>query len=99
MAGRILQKFSGPLALNCESGTTYLTHNQSGAITFSSTRNQQINGWALVPIVADGSAINIPSDWIKYGGDNIDITAGVTNHFMAIYTGERTYWTNKVTTP
>lgn len=92
----IMSLFSGALNLSNANGTVYRTHNQSGALSLSVAGNQVINGWATVPIVADGSPITVPGAWIKYGGDDISIVAGQTNHFLLTWTGEFYYYTNKV---
>jgi len=94
-----MSSFSGALSLNNPLGTVYRQHTQTGALTLAAANNAVPNGWAVVAIVANGGAINIPSDWVKYGGDDIDTTAGVTNHFMLTWSGDFYYWTNKVTTP
>jgi hypothetical protein len=92
----IFSSFSGALNLGNQEGTLYNNHTQTGALTLSAS-NGSPGGWALVPILANGDAINIPGAWIKYGGDDISIVNGQTNHFQAFFKDETTiYYTNKV---
>lgn len=95
----MMTRFSGALALDNPDGTLYREHTQTGSLTLAAGRSARPGGWALVTIVANGSAINIPSDWIKYGGDDVSIVAGQINHFQLFWSGEYYYYTNKVTVP
>lgn len=93
---KIMSQFSGALNLGDPEGTLYLQHQQSGAITLS-VANGSPGGWALVPIVADGNAINVPAAWILYGGDAISIVVDDVNHIQVFYKDADTiYYTNKV---
>lgn len=92
----IIEQFSGPLDLSNPLGAMYLEHTQTGVLTLSES-NGQAGGCALIPIVASGDAINLPVAWIKYGGDDISVVAGETNHLTVVYKDEDTiYWSNKV---
>ncbi len=95
----VLSRFGGSISLNNENGTSYQTYTQTSALTISAGRGASVNAWGIVPIIASGDAINIDSDWIKYGGDDLDLTPGAVNHFMLCWTGINFYWTNKVVAP
>jgi hypothetical protein len=92
--------FSGALNLGNTEGTLYNAHTQAGAITLAVGGTPTPGGWAFITIAADGSAINVPGAWVKYGGDDISVVAGTTNHLQVFYKdGDSVYYTNKVTTP
>lgn len=88
--------FTGAVSLSNALGTSYATHNQSGALTLSASGNKVVNGCATVPIVANGSAINVDAEWLLIGGDEISTTPGDTNHLIITYTGQNIYYANKV---
>jgi hypothetical protein len=96
----IMTIFSGALNLGNIQGTLYHPHTQTGALTLAVATSPKPGGWAAVPIVANGGAINVPAAWIKYGGDDISIVAGQTNHLQVFYLNDDTvYYTNKVVAP
>jgi len=77
-------------------GTIYTRHNQTGVLNIIDT-NGTPGGYAIVDIVANGSAINVPAGWIKYGGDDISFVNGAINHFQVFYkSADVIYCTNKV---
>lgn len=89
-------RFTGALSLANEDGTLYNQHIQTGELDIEAS-NPTPGGWALVPIVASGDPINIPDDWIHYGGDDISIVEGDVNHLQVYFKDSDTiYWTNKV---
>lgn len=94
----IIQKFSGAFPCNDTDGSILSDnfYEQTGALTLS-VSNGVPGGNALIPIKANGSAINVPGAWIKYGGDDISTVAGDVNHLMVLYKDADTiYYTNKV---
>lgn len=90
------ENFTGALSLSNVLGTSYSTHNQSGALTLSASGNKVVNGCATIPIVANGSAINVDADWLLIGGDEISTNVGDTNHIIVTWTGDKYYYSNKV---
>jgi hypothetical protein len=96
-----LPNFSGAFFLGNPKGCLYDDHVQTGVLTFGVGGNSSTpGGWAMIVIAANGSAINIPGAWVKYGGDDISPVNGNSNHFQVFYKENgRIYYTNKVTTP
>lgn len=93
---KIMSQFSGALNLGDAEGTLYHEHAQTGAITLA-VANGSPGGWALVPIMANGDAINVPAAWIQWGGDAISIVATDVNHVSVFYKdADNVYYTNKV---
>lgn len=87
--------FKGKLDLS-RSMTIYEKWIQEGPVVFD-IEKASIGGSALLVIIANGSAINIPSNWIFYGGDDISVVNGDENHISVFYKDEDTiYYSNKV---
>ncbi|MFZ1807619.1 MAG: hypothetical protein WAU36_10375 [Cyclobacteriaceae bacterium] len=90
------EQFDGTLSLsNNYTGSKYKTHTQSGDLTLGVGPDKAIHGWASVPIIASGDAINVPAEWILRG-DAISTTDGDTNHIMVTWDGEYFHLANKV---
>jgi hypothetical protein len=84
------------LSLDNYAGTLYDKITQDQAILVS-IMNPTPAGWALISIVANGSAITIPSSWKKWGGEDISTTSGQTNHLSVFYKdADNIYYTNMV---
>lgn len=87
--------FNGKLDLSDPSGIIYEPYTQTQALTIK-VGNRLLSGWALVPIKANGTTITLPSNFVKYGGDDIVNTLNTTNHLQFWYYSENTiYYTNK----
>lgn len=95
----ISKPFDGRFDLSNPRGTMYGKMTQTKNLGFVAIGGVP-GGWALVTIVANGDAINVPATWLLYGGDAISIVAGNTNHIQVFYKDADTiYYTNKVVTP
>jgi len=80
-------------------GELYDNYNQKSVITLAIS-NPIPGGWSLISIVANGSAITIPSTWIKSGGDDVSIVDGTTNHLSVFYKDSDTiFYTNTTVAP
>jgi len=87
------------LSLDNYAGTLYDKITQDQAILVS-IMNPTPAGWALITIIANGSAITLPSDWIKSGGDDVSIVDGTTNHLSVFYKDSDTiFYTNTTVAP
>ncbi len=89
-------KFSGAFGFKNTKGTIV-----QGEFSFNGTLSvgpSPVPGaWEFVTMVGNGSAINLPASFIKYGGDDISTTLGAKNHFQAFYAEDnKIFWTNKV---
>lgn len=92
----IYKNFTGALDLSNVLGAFYDLCVQTGVLTLAAA-NGVAGGTAIIPIQANGSAINIPGTWIQYGGDAISTTVGQVNHLTVLYKDANTiYYTNKV---
>lgn len=90
----IKKAFDGTLDLSNPNGTIYVSTVQVRGLAISKAVP---GGWALVSVAADGSSINVPSEWIHYGGDEISIVNGDVNHIQVFYKDSDTvFYTNKV---
>jgi hypothetical protein len=87
--------FNGKFDLSKTDGLIYNKYTQSGTLVITIT-NPVPKGWAFVQIVANGSTITLPSNFVKYGGDDISIVASTVNHLQVFYLDNNTiYYTNK----
>lgn len=87
--------FNGKLDLSNTEGLIYNKYTQTGPLTIR-VGDATPKGWAFVSIVANGAAITLPSNFIKYGGDDISMVASTTNHLQAFYIDNNTiFYTNK----
>lgn len=92
---RVTDKFIGVIGLNNANGTIH-TNEHSFSGTLSGSNNKIPGAWGLVTLLGTGSGPVVPGSWIKYGGDDIDTTLGVKNHFQAFVKDDDTiFWTNK----
>lgn len=84
------------LDLSNPNGTLYDVVTQASTIAIS-VGGATPGGWALVPIVANGSPITIPGNWIHYGGDILSTTLNNVNHLQVFYKdANAVYYTNKI---
>jgi|SRR5690606_40402218 len=95
----ISKPFDGRFDLSNPRGTIYGKMTQTKNLGFVAIGGVP-GGWALVIIIANGDAINVPSEWILYGGDEIPTNAGHTNHIqIASNDADTIYYTTQVATP
>lgn len=88
-------KFSGAVALNNVAGTIYARQVLTAATALVAA-GETPAGSAMLQIDCNGFALTVPGTWIKYGGDDIDTTAGVINHITVVAFDKGTvYYSNK----
>ncbi len=98
----IFHKFSGAVNLGNDLGTVYVDRTTNGQFILTGATalvaaSAKPNGSAIVSIDCNGFALTVPGSWVKYGGDDIDTTAGKVNH-ITVYCKQPSeiFYSNKV---
>lgn len=77
--GNNVLTFTGEFALNNPLGTYWSDHVQNGALILSEGVDSEIGGKDRIRLIADGSGIDIPAEWINVGVDAISEADGDIN--------------------
>lgn len=88
--------FNNKLDLSDRNGLFYNRFIQTQPIAIT-VGPKTLGGWAFVAIEANGDTISLPSNFIKYGGDDISVIDGDINNLQALYYDDLVvYYTNVV---
>ncbi len=76
--------FTGTVDLSNPAGTFWNDYVQTGVLTIVNGSNGQIGGCDRLKITANGSAINLPSNWVNIGSTAVDNTAAAVNRLFIV---------------